>query len=144
MSKKKNPIKIIPACSSCVWWWNLEGQPCHASFSIVCFSHSSIPVTILKFIYSPFQLMIFIMFFIFILWFILFILRSCCPASGGLSLKVELFVLHSVVLKCEILVLLLLSKENCLLYKRICILYFHIKAAGEIWRWKYEAELAMS
>lgn len=141
--ESKNPVKIIPACSTCVWWWKLEVQPCHASFPIVCFSHCSIPVTILKFIYSPFQLIIFIMLSIFILWFTLFISRSCCPASGGLSVKVELFVLHSVVLQCEILVLLLLPKENCLLYKRIWILFAY-QSSREIWKWKYKTELGMS
>lgn len=43
--------------------------------------------------------------------------------QGVLSIKVKLFMLHSLVLPCEILFLLLLSKENCLLHKRICVLF---------------------
>lgn len=43
--------------------------------------------------------------------------------QGFLSIKVKLFMLHFLVLQCEILFLLLLSKENCLLHKRICILF---------------------
>lgn len=124
---QKYPIKIIPACSTHVWWWKLRSRPA-VRHSPSCASHtvaSQLPFWnsfILHF--SPsFSLCS----CIFILRFILFILRSCCPVPGGLSVKVELFVLHSVVLKCEILVLLLLSKENCLLCKRVCILLSYLK-----------------
>lgn len=128
--KKKNPVKsfLLAALVCGDESWRSSPAILH---SPSWFSHCNIPVTLLKLIYSPFQLIIFIMFFIFILWFILFLLRSCCPPSGGLSVEVELFMLHSVVLKCEILVLLLLPK-NCLLYKRICILFFISKQQGNV------------
>lgn len=125
---KKKPIKIIPACSTHVWWWKLEVQPCCASFSIVCFSHCSIPVTILKFIYSPFQLIIFIMFLHFhsVVHSIYFKKLLPCPRRAECK-SWAICAAFCGLKTCEILVLLLLSKENCLLCKRICILFSNLK-----------------
>lgn len=54
---------------------------------------------------------------------------------GILSIKLELFMLHSLVVQCEELFLLLLSKENCLFHKKICILILY-QNSKEIYIWK--------